>query len=37
MMQLVSKAHHRWQVMEASDSSDDITAIVVTFKHCTEQ
>ncbi|CAK0737017.1 hypothetical protein CVIRNUC_000841 [Coccomyxa viridis] len=35
--QLVSKAHHRWQVMEASDSSDDITAIVVTFKHCTEQ
>ncbi len=32
-VQLISKAHHRWQIMEATDSSDDITAVVVHFKH----
>ncbi|CAL5218424.1 g102 [Coccomyxa viridis] len=31
--QLINKAHHRWQIMEATDSSDDITAVVVHFKH----
>lgn len=31
--QLIAKAHHRWQIMEATDSSDDITAVVINFKH----
>lgn len=33
VVQLVAKAYHRWQILEATDSSDDITAVVVNFQH----